>query len=233
MDAKILSRVRKLLAKAEDAASTEAESKALTEKAHQLMAAHGIEQAMLGQHDPASDPVTSARIDYEAPYAAEKAMLLHRVASTTDCTTVRTTGRGSGRFCYSMVYGHRSDLERVELLFTSLLLQSVRLMKAQAVPRYDHPRAYRRTWLRGFADEIGQRMTAARKRAIDDAPSTGAELVLASRQQAADDAMATAHPHTRKVRTTYTGSGYGAGRKAGRHADVGASRLTSRKELTR
>ena len=53
----ILSKVRKLLALAEDPAATEHEAELYTAKATQLIADYGIDRALLACADPASDPV--------------------------------------------------------------------------------------------------------------------------------------------------------------------------------
>jgi hypothetical protein len=96
------------------------------------------------------------------------------------------------------VYGHRSDLERVEFLYTSLLVQAVR-MASRANP--DHIvsptaaalRSYRTSWLFGFVARIGERMTAARSEAVEEAVresgQPGAELALLDRTKAAQRAL--------------------------------------------
>ncbi|MFD0784986.1 DUF2786 domain-containing protein, partial [Micromonospora azadirachtae] len=57
MSEAMLSKVRKLLAQAEDPACTPAESAAFMSKATELIARYGVDRALLAARDPASDPV--------------------------------------------------------------------------------------------------------------------------------------------------------------------------------
>src|SRR6185369_8286775 len=120
----ILDKVRKLLAKAEDPACTPAEAEAFTAKAAELIAKYGVDAALLAESDPQRDPVGDRVIDIPAPYATEKCTLLSEVATELRCRAVRRLRRGSAGKEFSMhLFGHAADLERVEVLFTSLLVQ--------------------------------------------------------------------------------------------------------------
>ena len=70
-----LDTVRKLLAKA-DGAATPAEAEVYTAKAVELMARHGIDEALLGAAAPYRDEVATCRIPVADPYSAGKARLL-------------------------------------------------------------------------------------------------------------------------------------------------------------
>src|SRR5207244_494288 len=120
IDTKALARVRALLAKAESTTFPD-EAEALTEKAQKLMARHAIDRAMLADgHD---DQPTSVRIDVDDPYASAKSLLLAAVATATRCQAVWSKELG-----FTTVFGFRSDLAAVELLYTSLLVQSTTAM---------------------------------------------------------------------------------------------------------
>ena len=158
----ILAKVRKLLALAEDPAATEHEAVTYTAKAAQLIADYGIDQALLAQADPASDPVGDRVLTLDAPYAADKADLLSTVASRLRCRAVQRTRWRDGRKELSLhLFGHHSDLERTELLFTSLLLQAATGLSRTRVPAAEHKAAFRRSWLAGFRMAIGDRLDAA------------------------------------------------------------------------
>ncbi len=116
----LLARVRKLLAKAEDPACTSAEAEAFTAKATELIAKYGVDRALLAAQDPAIDPVGDRIVPLDAPYALDKAGLLAAVAVPLGCRVVRRTRDG----VKVHLFGHDADLERVELLFTSLLVQA-------------------------------------------------------------------------------------------------------------
>jgi hypothetical protein len=92
-------------------------------------------------------------------------------------------------------------------------------------------RAWRRSWLLGFATAVVQRVRTAEQHATAEAvsPAAGlgsrAELVLADRQQIIERNLGLAYPMTRRTRITYSGSGYGDGFAKGSQADLGGQRL--------
>ncbi|WP_300019554.1 DUF2786 domain-containing protein [Pseudonocardia sp.] len=223
-----LDTIRKLLAKAEGAATTE-EAEAYTAKAVDLMARHGVDEALLGAADPARDPIGAVRVALDDPYSAAKARLLGWVASALGCRCVLHEARG-GRVGTVTVFGHASDRERVEVLYTSLLLQATAQVVGLRPPRTgESVAAYRRSWLHGFAVEVHRRLTAAEQAAADAAraapPGTGGPsvaLVLADRRERVDRAYAAAFPALgRARRSVLSGSGFGAGARAGARADLG------------
>jgi hypothetical protein len=95
-------------------------------------------------------------------------------------------------------------------------------------------RAWRRSWLLGFATAVVQRVRAAEQHAIAEAvsPAAGsgsrAELVLADRQQIIERNLGLACPMTRRTRITYSGSGYGDGFAKGSQADLAVSVFAAR-----
>ena len=127
----MLSKVRKLLAQAEDPACTPAESAAFTAKATELIARYGVDRALLAARDPATDPVGDRVVEVVAPYARDKAGLLAAVADPLRCRCVR---RREGTGFAMHLFGFASDLERVELLFTSLLVQAAHGLAGAEVP---------------------------------------------------------------------------------------------------
>src|SRR6266540_3701860 len=196
----LLARVRKLLAKAEDPACTSAEAEAFTAKATELIAKYGVDRALLAAQDPAIDPVGDRIVPLDAPYALDKAGLLAAVAVPLGCRVVRRTRDG----VKVHLFGHDADLERVELLFTSLLVQAAHGLAAVRVPPHEHAAAFRRSWLAGFAHAIG---------------APGAELVLVRRPGLVDQRMAEAYPRLRTAgRRRLAGGGVEHGYAAGRAA---------------
>ena len=132
------------------------------------------------------------------------------------------------------VFGYASDLERADVLFTSLLVQMARALAKQAVPGYGGAaRAWRRSWMLGYATAVVTRVRAAEEAAVAAAstlaagpgPAGGpsAALVLADRAQVVQRQVATAYPRLRKTRITYSGGGYGDGYREGQKADIGGS----------
>lgn len=229
----ILSKVRKLLAKAEDPAATTEESETYTAKAAELVAAYGIDRALLAQADPGSDVVGDRVVVLDAPYALDKAGLLAGVACRLRCRTVQRTRYPDGVKELSVhLFGYDSDLRRAELLYTSLLLQAVQGLGRTAAPAGESVAAFRRSWLAGFTDAVVRRLAEAERRAetrADDDrrqnPSSGSSpvaLVLADRSATVESALVGHYPRLGKSRRrSLSGSGGYAGWSAGQRANLG------------
>ena len=231
-DERLLDRVRKLLAKAEDESCTPQEAEALTAKAAELMAKYGIDQALL---DATKRPEDNKPIDrvipVDDPYARVKRHLLGQLAVAMGCKAVYPNN-ASNRV---HVFGYQSDIERVELLYTSLLLQMANGLVHTPPPSYVHGRqlmAWRRSWMLGFISAVISRvMTAeerARKQAEAEQPTTastpGAALVLADRALQVKAAQDKTYPELgRPSRMTYRGGGYRDGHAAGQRANLGGT----------
>ncbi|WP_434742397.1 DUF2786 domain-containing protein [Micromonospora sp. SH-82] len=219
----MLSKVRKLLAKAEDPACTPAESAALTAKATDLIARYGVDSALLAACDPATDPVGDRLVDVPAPYARDKAGLLAAVADPMRCRCVR---RRNGSGFEMHLFGFASDLERVDVLFTSLLVQAAQGLAGTPVPPGVHVAAFRRTWLAGFAQTVGERLRAAEEAAAGQVTGESYALVLVDRTDRVQRRVAEAYPRLRTApRRRLAGGGFGTGAEAGRRADLGGRRV--------
>ena len=223
-----LAKIRKLLAKAEDPATTAEEAELYTAKATDLIAEYGIDQALLAHDHDDRAAVGDRLVVLDRPFAADKADLLATVAIRLRCACVRRTHRRDGSREISMhLFGHDSDLLRTEMLFTSLLVQATAAMAQVPVPPQEHKAAFRRSWMAGFRLAIDQRLREAERRAQDaadagrdDGPST--ELVLASRDELVREAVDAAYPHLVAGRPrSLSGGGRSAGYAAGKKADLG------------
>jgi len=229
----LLSRVRKLLAKAEAQGVTPAEAQALTAKAAELMAKYGIDRALLAAERPETDRPADRVLDIDNPWARVQAHLLCGLASAMRCQCVVLPRADPGARIH--VFGFASDIERADVLYTSLLVQMWQGLAAAQVPGWSRsPRAWRRSWLLGFATAVVSRVRAAEHQAASEAMSPAAAagsrtaVVLADRQQVIRRNIEQAYPLTRKTRLTYSGNGYGAGYAEGQKADIGSTRLRAR-----
>jgi hypothetical protein len=230
VDARMLDRVRALLAKAESTGFTE-EAEALTAKAQELMARHSIDYALLAAETGARDEPTGRRVGIDNPYETPKALLLDKVASANRCQAVWSKDLG-----FTTVLGYDSDLDGVELLYTSLLVQATTAMTREGSrqDRYgrSRTRAFRQSFLTSFAVRIGERLQAATDRASQAAVAeTGRERllpVLATREDSVRDAAQAMFPErvSRPV-TANDREGWVSGRAA---AEVAS--LSSRSEVT-
>jgi Protein of unknown function (DUF2786) len=233
----LLDRVRKLLAKAEAEGVTPPEAEALTAKAAELMARYGIDRARLAASRPDTDRPGNRVIDIANPWAQVRAHLLAGLAGAMRCQCVLlSTDRPGARV---HVFGYASDLERADILYTSLLLQMARGLTAAAVPDgVRSVRAWRRSWLLGFVSAVVGRVRSAEERAAagadgPSAPGPSTALVLADRAVEIRRQLEQAYPVTRRTRITYSGRGYRAGYAQGERADIGQTRLRSSRQLSR
>lgn len=234
--------IRKLLAKAERAATVQ-EATAYNAKAAEMMARHGVDTALLAATGAKQDWITERRIAMTDPYSTEKSQLASWVGSALGCKGVRHPGARRGTVEGITLFGYESDLQRAEMLFTSLLLQATRQVVTQRPPYWsdESTTAFRRTWLVGFAREVHRRLASAEHAAAERhesaAPSQGPSvaLVLADRRTAVETAFEQQFSGLRKARPRrLSGSGFASGADAGRRADLGGGRLAgSRWQLDR
>jgi hypothetical protein len=226
---RLLERVRKLLAKAGDESVTPPEAQALTAKAAELMAKYGIDRALLAADQPETDRPADRFVTVENPWGRVKAHLLTGLATALRCQCVLLPARDGMRV---HIFGYASDLERADLLYTSLLMQMWHGLVAAPVPEWaSSPRAWRRSWLLGFASAVVARVRAAEEAAASQAsggaPAAASRtaLVLADRSDVIRGHVGQAYPRLRRTRITYSGSGYGAGYAQGQRADIGTARV--------
>nr|WP_308191868.1 DUF2786 domain-containing protein [Kitasatospora humi] len=242
---RMLSRIRALLAKAE---STEypQEAEALTAKAQQLMAQHSIDEALLavGRPDAAAAP-GALRIGVENPYEGPKAMLLDAVAAANRCRVV-----WAKEFSFCTVIGFDPDLDAVELLYTSLLVQATAAMQQagsrQHLDGASRTRAFRQSFLVSYAARIRERLTEATERTTREAaagrhlnddgtaeqrlPDTRLLPALAAREEQVDSATERMFPKLTSQRVRVSdGEGWAAGRAAADRAALQPRRRLGRR----
>ncbi|MGW7362032.1 DUF2786 domain-containing protein [Streptomyces sp. NPDC054841] len=212
---RMLTRIRGLLAKAEATGFPE-EAEALTAKAQELMARYSIDEAVLAARTHRADVPGACRIGVDAPYETAKAILLDAVASANRCRAVWNSGLG-----FSTVVGFEPDLDAVELLYTSLLVQGTAAMtRAEASQRAGgrkRTKTFRQSFLLAYAHRIGDRLAAATSHAAQEAAGGGDLLpVLAARDVAVTDHADRLFPET--VRTRVRGATDAAGWHDGTNA---------------
>ena len=128
----LLERVRKLLAKAEAAGVTREEAEAFTAKAAELMARYGIDRALLAARRPETDHPADRKVDIDNPWARVQAHLLCGVAAAMRCQCVLLPRPDPGTRIH--IFGFASDIERTDVLYTSLLLQMWQGLAVAQVP---------------------------------------------------------------------------------------------------
>ena len=123
--------VRKLLAKAESTDS-ESERDALNERASQLVAAYGIDEAMLASQDESLDKITDVSAVIERPFARDFRDLLASIAQPLRVKVIyskrwnadQNDGEG-GWDVTARLSGYDSDIRRVQLLYPHLRNQAL------------------------------------------------------------------------------------------------------------
>ena len=218
LDAKVLAKIRGLLAKAESTEFPE-EAESLSVKAQELITRHAIDEAMLGVTGAsAGHPGPHGiRIHLIAPYADAKSGLVNAVASANRCRAVFDS-----RLSFITLFGFPADLAVVDLLFTSLLSQATSAMVAagRVLDRNGTSRtkSFRHSFLIAYAARIGQRLRESAEASVEVAErELGADLlpVLASRDEAVAQRVAEVFP---KLISKSTRVGSAAGWEAGRSA---------------
>jgi hypothetical protein len=216
---KTLVKIRALLAKAE---STEfaAEAEAFTAKAQDLMTRHSIDEALLADGAGETFDVRGRRVLIEQPYALEKATLLHVVAEAN-----RVRAIWNSFASYVTLVGLPTDVDQVDMLFTSTLVQATRTMTQAHLSSAP----FRRAFLHAFAVRIGERLTASTDEAV---ASYGAALVpVLERQEAAiTTEYERLFPHVTtgsRRRRQLDARGWDAGTRAADEAVLPAARLDS------
>ncbi|MCW5252171.1 DUF2786 domain-containing protein [Streptomyces sp. SHP 1-2] len=200
-ESRALGRIRALLAKAEATGYPE-EAEALSAKAQELMARHSVDEALLAAGVPSPEAPGACRIGVDAPYEEAKAVLLDAVAGANHCRAVWNEALG-----FSTVVGFEADLEVVELLYTSLLVQAETAMTAaEAAQRRGgrkRTKTFRQSFLAAYAHRAGLRLrtVAERTTAGRGADGDGGLLpVLASRAVAVADRTERLFPETTTTR---------------------------------
>ena len=242
-ESRVLHTIRALLAKAESTSYPE-EAAALTAKAQELISAHAIDLALI-EEQTGRGAVASRILFIPAPYPKEKYMLLGGVAQANNCRAIygledeqfREMAASGELFSrngnHATLVGYDSDLDAVELLFTSLLVQAVNIMlshgtQVDAAGR-NRTKSFRRSFLSGFAWTVSSRLaeaTSAAGAAADDAAPGSVLPVLASRKASVDDAVGERFSKLGKLKTSVSNyDGIAAGNHAGNQADLGQSQV--------
>ncbi len=213
----MLERVRALLAKAE---STQFESEAIafTAKAQELMTKHALDQAMLAGAGSSPAAPGVIRIAIDPPYLDAKALLLQVIAGHSRSRAVLHQDVEM-----STVIGFSTDLDAVELLFTSLLVQAHHALAAASVAAPPGSRtrsqSFRAAFLQGFTSRIDARLAEVNTVAFEEAKAQADKFlpVLRSRDEQISEFVEQRFGGliSSRVRGGYDALGYQHGQRAG------------------
>ena len=227
----LLAKVRKLLATAERTTNPN-EADAFSRKAATLIAAHRIDPERLHgeQHDGlAVEELVLGR----GPYVRGRLNLLVAVAESMGCQVVfqaRDTGT------VAMVAGFRDDLQSVVLLYHSLHTQVAGRMANQRRSTGAATQRWRRSFLMGYAEQIDGMLSATAAQARSRAhPSRATLPALRARDRQVAEFARQQFGRVRAARAPRPAhaSGFHAGQRAARRADLGKPRVSPLRGLGR
>ncbi|CAN5356680.1 hypothetical protein BH09ACT8_BH09ACT8_03920 [soil metagenome] len=170
----------------------------------------------LADHDRGRASITGARrIWIDNPYVAAKVALVQTVAEANRCRTAWAKDLG-----FVVNVGAETDLDLVDLLATSLLVQASRAMlvagRHHDVKGQSRTKSFRLFLLVACATRIGGRLMATSSSVTDELRRDDRFLpVLVARDRAADEAFTRLFPKTIESQLmAYDTVGLGAGRAA-------------------
>jgi hypothetical protein len=221
----IIDRVRALIAKAESSPFP-AEADAFMAKAQQLIDQYAIDEARLHGVDPTSvghDTMTMA-----GAYSKERSLIWAAVANANRCQVLTLSSYGSSKVNDLTLIGRTQDRQLVRLLATSLELQALRRMSdLDTGLTWVAPVVQRRSFLRGFASEVADRLRRPSSQQAVIGHATQQALLLAADavDRYIDENFSV--NRGRRSQVQHDGLAYSRGRRAGAGADVGSARLDS------
>jgi hypothetical protein len=229
-DAALFNRVRKLLDKA-TATTNPHEAEAFSQKAASLIASHRIDPQRLA--DLEHDDVLEIRefVLGRGAYVRARLALLVAVAEPHD---VRVVFSSTSTGMVAHAAGFRSDLDVAELMYNSLHQQAANQMSDIRRSTPAATQRFRRSFLFGYADQIGQMLGDARQK-VEAEKSTSArsgstEIVLQDRIDQVEEHLLSSFGRVRTARAASAAQsgGWNAGAAAADRADVGRTRLAGR-----
>jgi hypothetical protein len=235
-DDRTMRRIRALLTKAESTEYPE-EAAAFMEKVAALVAEHRIDQALIWAEVRDETPIQH-EIVVAAPYVARKRLLVSGVADALGCQAIAGLPHPDGERV--AVIGFRSDVEHVNVLVASLLVQmtSALLEAEAATPGMQRTArtAWRRSFITAYADRVSSRLRQAFKARTEETVSveSSVALVLADRTQEVRREVRKRYPNLRSIPVGQSSSAAGirSGYAAGDRADIGHRSVDNRRELT-
>jgi hypothetical protein len=234
VDLSVITRVRKLMDKAA-ATSNVHEADAFSRKAAELVARHRIDEAALtasGREDLDIREIPLGR----GAYVRGRLALLMAVAGAHD-TRVVFASTPTGTIAY--VAGQRSDLDVVEVMYTSLHAQASSRMAGERRSTAAATQRHRRSFLFGYADQVAKAFDDVRREAEVAVPADAADggvgrsLARVEHVQRVDDFLDQRFGRIRTARSPAGAEvgGWSAGSEAARGADLGRKRLRERRSL--
>jgi hypothetical protein len=231
VEAKIVDRIRKLLALSRS--SNEHEAAAAAARAAELMAAHQLEAAMLAEDEQPS--IDAHEIETTGQAVSWRGALASGIAYSFGCCMFWRPRREGGKLSVQlMVVGRSGDVDGVRYMYLYLSREVDRLANRAWNQRHEHARQLEsaRSWKNAFrlgaAATIARRLRAARDQALQAARAAGHEptahaLVRIERDtEAVEQFMAQLGTRKKAPPTVSAPNALGAGMVAAGSVDLGS-----------
>lgn len=237
---RILERVRRLLAIADDPAASDNEQRIAMERAQKLMDEHAIAEWQLEQKTGNREKIIERTIRFELkPINSFKKDLAMIVAKANRCQVAFLFGKARNGRCVIgglTFYGTANDIDKAETIWTAMEVSRSLMWRRRARENGFAPNAaWRNGYYLGFQEEISRRYDELRKDM--ESSNTGHELIL-TRDRAVNEYIennvhfsGTYKSSARKCAVEAVESG----RRDGADSRLGLTETTGRKnyELTR
>ena len=230
--AAVLTKVRKLLAKAESTDNPN-EADAFAAKAAELIAHHRIDAARL-EDGGRQVQLAVRRVPVgRGAYVRGRLALLGAVAAVHDCELVWQSGPEGA---VALLAGFDDDLDATTVLYESLHLQAAARMAAVRRSTPAATQRWRRSFLFGYAARIGELLAAARRHAEHDVRITGSalpDLPARATRVKAHAAASFGRVVAARVPSPAIPGGWDHGHRAAGGVDLGWRRVSGRRAIGR
>jgi hypothetical protein len=221
----MITRVQKLLAKAQDESIPESEREALMARAAELMHSYNIDAKLLSLKAQVT-LAPAMEVFYVTPsFVVQKTSLLNAIAQSFGCRVITPRGKTAaknGGVAECEVFGFANEIEATQMLYCSAVV--VGEMGSATRKREGHTdKSYHTAYWAGFASGIYLQLQEATQKAETEAENkqAGTSLVLASMSDQVDALMKKRYPHIRTVRRKVrSAEGFYAGKSDGQSADL-------------
>lgn len=240
MNRKKLEQIRALLRKAEADGVTPDEAEALSAKAFELAARYEIDETLVrAAEDRPAEKIETRTGTVQRPFNQLQS-LVYIVYTFCGATSVKVS---KDKY---YVHGFASDLDRAEMLLTSLLVQGTRQATTDyrtmaqshtgsASDSVERRSTYKRSWWAAFAGTLHRRFIEIKAQQVakteTNTGSVSTAVALRDKDAQIKEYVESMHSNLRMTHSRrVSGSGGSAGRRAGERADIGGSRLTSERQ---
>jgi hypothetical protein len=240
--------VQGLLNQANGAGVTDEEAQAFAAKAAELMARHALDEAVV-RADSGQKPEAIKTLRFEVSgqgwHGKGRAALVWRVALAYGCEAITEANLMNGKPRWVHIVGTTSAVNALELLLPSILLQAeangakaTREHMAKVRDTYDTQananiarRVFFRSYLPAFGEGVAEKIENARTKIAEEVANTTGALVLVTDRDRVKAAYEKQYPSRSKVPAdSHDSAGATAGRRDGRNADTGQTRVGGEKK---